>query len=289
MRRHSLRAASSFSKCSRLWLETMASKLADAKGRADASACTKFIGWVGRSRSARTTLARVAVLGKLPSRLPMSRTRASGSRCSRISYTSEMSFGDPVGGALDVVRERAVGGPGRADARELAANVFDGRAGLQRTEKVECTGRGEQFNRKHAAGVADYLFQLESGGRAHADEILFIAASGDGAGGRGCREDAVLGNQSGGGDLHHHEAGFESGVISEERREVLIERGIDQAVDAALGDAAEGGQRNGQVIEVEGERLAVEVAAGNDFIANDEGVVGDRVQLDGETARGLGE
>ena len=53
----------------------------------------------------------------------------------------------------------------------------------------------------------------------------------------------------------------------EEGGESLVEVGIDQAVDAAFGDGAEGGEGDGGGIEGERERRAVEVAAGDDVAA----------------------
>ena len=49
-------------------------------------------------------------------------------------------------------------------------------------------------------------------------------------------EHAIFGHQRGRGDLNHHESRFEAGVIGEERRQLFVERGIHQAIDAALGN-----------------------------------------------------
>ena len=131
--------------------------------------------------------------------------------------------------------------------------------------------------------------ELRRGGHAHADEILFVAAGGDRAGGGGVREHAVLGDEAGGGHLRHHESGFQAGVSGEEGGQVLVERRVDEAVDAALGDAGEGGERDREEVELKGERLAVEVAAGEDLAVEDQRVVGGGVQLDGEDAARFGE
>ena len=45
----------------------------------------------------------------------------------------------------------------------------------------------------------------------------------------------------------------------------------------------------GQIIEREGQRLAVKIAAGNNFFADDQRIVGDRVQFDRENPPGLGQ
>ena len=89
--------------------------------------------------------------------------------------------------------------------------------------------------------------------------------------------------------MRHHQAGFEAGVAGEEGGQVLVERRVHQAVDAALGDAGQGGERDREEVELKRQRLAVEIAAGKDLAVEDERIVGGGVQLDGEDAGGFGE
>src|SRR4029077_1621902 len=77
-------------------------------------------------------------------------------------------------------------------------------------------------------------------------------------------EDFVFADQRSGGDLRHHESGVEAGAIGEERRQAFIERWIDQSFNAALRDAGERAEHDGEVVEGESERLTVEVAPGED-------------------------
>ena len=78
--------------------------------------------------------------------------------------------------------------------------------------------------------------------------------------------------------------GFQARVSGEKRRQFLVERRVHQAVDAALGDAGQRRQRDGQEIQLERQRLAVEVAAGKDLVAEHQRIVGGRIQLDREHA-----
>src|SRR5690606_23012892 len=113
------------------------------------------------------------------------------------------------------------------------------------------------------------------------------AAGGDAAGGGGVGQHAVVAHQGCGAHLRHHETRFETRVGGEKGRQVFVQHGVHQAVDAALGKGGKAGQRNGHVVELERHGLAVEVAAGKDLLAEDQRVVGGGVQLDGEDAAGL--
>ena len=62
----------------------------------------------------------------------------------------------------------------------------------------------------------------------------------------------------------HHESGVEAGARRQKWRQSFVERGIHQPLQAPLGDARQRAERDGQEIEREGQRLAVEVAAGED-------------------------
>ncbi len=86
---------------------------------------------------------------------------------------------------------------------------------------------------------------------------------------RRMREHAILGHKGSGGDLHHHESGLKAGMIGEKGGEFLVERWVHEPVHAALGDPGERRQRNGHEIQLECERLPVEVAAGDDLVAED--------------------
>lgn len=172
---------------------------------------------------------------------------------------------------------------------EFGAEEFEAGAGPEGTEGFEGVDGGDEFDGEDEAGEIDHLLELEGGGHAHGDEVLFVAGGGDGAWGGGVGEDAEFGDEGGGGDLEHHEAGFEAGVLGEEGGETFVEGGIDEAVDAAFADAGEGAEGEGGVVEGEGEGLAVEVAAGEGVVVEDEGVIGGGVEFDVDDAADFGQ
>ena len=63
--------------------------------------------------------------------------------------------------------------------------------------------------------------------------------------------------------LHDHEAGVDPGLLDQERGQAVVERGIEQAVQPALGDRGRPSDRSGQRVHRHRHRLAVEVAAGD--------------------------
>jgi hypothetical protein len=175
------------------------------------------------------------------------------------------------------------------DVDEFGAEDFEAGAGLEGAEGFEGVDGGDEFDGENEAGEIDHLLELEGGGHPHRDEVLLVAGGGDGAWGGGIGEDAEFGDEGGGGDLEHHEPGFEAGVPGEEGGEAFVERGIDEAVDTAFADAGEGAEGEGGVVEGEGEGLTVEVAAGEGVVVEDEGVIGGGVQFDVDDAADFGE
>jgi hypothetical protein len=133
------------------------------------------------------------------------------------------------------------------------------------------------------------LAEFEGGGHAHADEVFFVAAGGDGAGRGGSGQDTAFGDEGGGGDLEHHAAGFQAGVVGEEGRESFAQGGVDEAVNAAFADAGQGGERNCEVIHGKGQVLAVEIASGEDLFSENEGIIRGGIQFYFEDAAGFGE
>ena len=79
------------------------------------------------------------------------------------------------------------------------------------------------------------------------------------------RQRLVLGRQRRRGHLRDHEAGVDAAILDQERRQAG-EVGIHQQRDAALRQRADLGDREREVVGGEGDRLGVEVAAGQDFV-----------------------
>src|ERR1700721_4058374 len=73
----------------------------------------------------------------------------------------------------------------------------------------------------------------------------------------------VFANQCCGGYLRHHESGVQPGARGEKRRQAFAQRGIDQSLNAPFADAGQSAQGDGEEVEGEGQRLAVEVASGD--------------------------
>ena len=132
--------------------------------------------------------------------------------------------------------------------------------------------------------------EFEGGGHAHGDVVLFAAGGGDRVGAGGVGEDLRFIEESGGGDVGDHEARGDAGSFGEEGRETFVDVGVDEAVDAALGDGHEGGESDGGGIEGERERRAVEIAAGEDVaLREDEGIVGGGAGFNFKGGEGMGE
>ena len=98
------------------------------------------------------------------------------------------------------------------------------------------------------------------------------------------REHLVLGDERRGDVLRDHEPGVEPALLDEERRQPVRQARVHEPLHTPLGDARQLGDRHRKGVEREGERLAVEVAGGDDLVLVDEHerVVGRRVQLDGD-------
>ena len=103
----------------------------------------------------------------------------------------------------------------------------------------------------------------------------------------GMRQHAVFRHQAAAVTCAIIRPGFQARVAGQERRQLLVERGVHQAVDAALGNARQRGQRDRQKIELERQRLAVKIAAGENLVAEYQRVIGGGVQLDGENPAAL--
>ena len=90
----------------------------------------------------------------------------------------------------------------------------------------------------------------------------------------------VLGGERRRGDLGDHEAGIHTAVVDQEGRQAR-HAGIDQQRHTSLGQRADFGDGQGQVVGGEGHRLGVEVTTGEDLLilGKHQGVVGDRIGL----------
>ena len=62
----------------------------------------------------------------------------------------------------------------------------------------------------------------------------------------------------------HHESGIQACAGGQKWRQTFVQRRIHQPLQPALGDARQRAQGNAQEIQNESQRLAVEIAAGDD-------------------------
>ncbi len=93
-------------------------------------------------------------------------------------------------------------------------------------------------------------------------------------------EHLVLAHEGGGHVLGYHEAGVEAALGGEEGGQAVRKARVNESLHAALRDARELGEGDGEEVHGEGDGLAVEVAAGDDVaVFHDDGIVRDRVKL----------
>ena len=186
-------------------------------------------------------------------------------------------------------RWRSGAGPGDPLAHRGERRGTAG-AGLQRRAQVEPVRGARQLDREDAREVGERGAQLACGRPAHRDVILLHRARRQRADARGARQPAVLGDERGLRVLGDHEAGVDARLGGEERRQPVRARGVEQPVGAALGDPADLGDRDGEEVEREAERRAVEVAARLDAAVRQHHRVVDRArQLAGRHPLGVGE
>ncbi len=195
----------------------------------------------------------------------------------------EGAGGDEAGDGFDVGREGAIVGEfGRERANGIEGLASE-RAGVQRSEKIDALAGTEEFDRKNVLEIVEHALETASAAHAHGDVVFLIAGSGDGIDRMRRGESAVFAGERSGGDLGNHEAGIEAGMRGEEGGKKTGER-IGHLLDTAFRDAAESGNGNGELVGGHGERLAVEIAAGDDvafgvFFGEHERIVGGAVEL----------
>ena len=78
------------------------------------------------------------------------------------------------------------------------------------------------------------------------------------------RQHFVFADQRRGGDLRHHESGIQAGAGSQKWRQAFVQRRVHQALQPALGNSRQRAERDGQEIQDESQRLAMEISAGDD-------------------------
>jgi hypothetical protein len=77
------------------------------------------------------------------------------------------------------------------------------------------------------------------------------------------RQYFVFAHEGRGGHLRHHESGIQSGAWRQKRRKAFAKGRVHHAFESSLADARKSAQRDAEVIEREGDGLAVKVTARN--------------------------
>ncbi len=161
-------------------------------------------------------------------------------------------------------------------------------AGSKRRMKVAALRSRQQLDAQNAHQVFRHRQQTARPMRSHRHVVFLVGRGRDGVDRSRIGPLLVLGGQRCGGHLSDHEAGVEAGIAGEEGRQAAHHR-IDQQRDPALGKIADlaGGHR--QHVGGEGDRLGVEIAAGQSFffIRKDQRVVGHAIGFGAECARSL--
>ena len=163
----------------------------------------------------------------------------------------------------DVGREVAVALIASHQRADFMRGGFERLGTFQRVAEVEALRRRQQFDRHDRGRVLRHVVQAPRAMRRHRDVVFLVGAGRHGVDGGRMREHAVLGHQRRGRHLRDHEAGIEARLLHQERRQPAHLR-IDEDRGAAFGDVADLAQRHRELIGGEGDRLGVEIAAGDD-------------------------
>ena len=227
----------------------------------------------------------------LDARLDSGHAGHSSAPTSPSTRATRSPFSDRDRHGLDVAREGTVLDHGRGQGADEVVGRAGAGAGLERGEELDPLRACEQLDRERALDVREHLPALEGGRVPHRDVIFLARARRDRVDAGGMAQHLVLAHEGSGHVLRDHEAGVEPPVVREEGGEAVGERRVREPLDPPLGDGRELGQGHRGGVERERERLTVEVAVGDELPAldEDEGVVGGRVQLDGDRRLRVGE
>jgi len=101
---------------------------------------------------------------------------------------------------------------------------------------------------------------------AHTDVVLHVSGGGDSVRAGGMRKDLVFRAERGGSILQEHETGIQAAFRCQEaRQEVVVHAFVQHFHDATLRYVAQIGEGDTEEVHGKGERLAMEIAAGDNF------------------------
>ena len=111
----------------------------------------------------------------------------------------------------------------------------------------------------HSLDVVDDVAQFQRAGHAHGDVIFLAAVGGNVARGRWRGENLALVDQRRSHNLRDHKARRQPRIGGKERRQSFVDIGVQQAIDAAFGDAGQIRKRDRRVVEGVGQRRPVKI------------------------------
>lgn len=154
-------------------------------------------------------------------------------------------------------------------------------AGLEGRLEVEGLRRAQPLNGHDVAGVVKHTRQLERRNAAHANVVLLVGARRNRIDARRVALHLVLRHERRRDVLGNHKTRVEATGINQEWLESLGQIRVDEALRAPLGNACNLRQGDGEEIQLERKRLAMEVPlADNLTVGEDERVVGRGVDFD---------
>lgn len=147
---------------------------------------------------------------------------------------------------------------------------------------LDALGGAEQFGGDDRAGQLDGSGCLGGAAGAEGVVVLHVGAGGEVSHAGGGSEPDEFVAHGGRGVLDDHETGHDTGFGAHERGQLALGvKDAEHVVDAALGDAREVGDTDGEGVEGEGDGHAVEAAGGDDVWDVAAGVEDERVVGDG--------
>ena len=196
------------------------------------------------------------------------------------SESCEIAALDALADRFQIRREGAVAVPERHVGADQRHRRRKRRRRRERPAQIDALRRGEQFDRDDARGVRRHRRQPSRGERRHADMILLIRGGRQRVDRGRVRERLVLRRERRRRHLRDHEAGIHAAVLDQERRQAG-QVGVHHQRDAPLGQRADLGDREREIVRGEGDGLGVEIAAGENFagLREHERIVRDRVRL----------
>src|SRR5262245_21037980 len=154
-------------------------------------------------------------------------------------------------------------------------------AGVEWRAKVECLSRQEQLDREYLTKVTGDLPRLERRARTHGVVVLLPARRGNRVNAGGMAPSLALRHEAGRDVLRDHVARVQPAARREKCRQAFVRERVHQTIDPPLGDTGQLRHADGERVERESQRLAVEVPSRQNHavIREQQRVVRDAVDL----------